>query len=438
MVGVNFAESVKYLISLGNEVSAMKLGLENTRELLAALGNPENKFLKVQVAGTNGKGSVCVFLNAICVSAGVKAGLYTSPHLISITERIKIDGRDISEEDFARHATLIRETAVRLLREGELKYLPTFFEQVTTIALCVFSEANVELAILETGLGGRLDATTAANAEIAAITSIDYDHQEYLGETLAEIAAEKAAIIHEGSKVVIAEQKPEAMDVLLRRCDEYGIVPRRKCRADVQAIDSINKSMVMVFRTDAEIYHDPNLGLKGRHQVENARVAILLSEILKFDFGLKINREQVVDGLENACHPGRLEFRDNFLFDGAHNVAGATALREFLDEFVTQPITLVFGVMRGKDIREIGGVLFPKAENLIVTKPENSRALTAKQLFGFVPIEYDQKKIFLTDSVAEALETAKRINDGNGLILVTGSLYLVGEAMKILKNESET
>src|SRR5687768_12144505 len=166
---MNFSESVEYLYSLGNEVAAMKLGLENIRRLLDALENPHRKYKKVQVAGTNGKGSVCAFLDAICLKAGIKTGLYTSPHLISITERIKIGGVDIAEDEFARLAGGIRELSETLLARGELEYRPTFFEQMTAIALTAFADAGVELAILETGLGGRLDATTAAEADIAAI-----------------------------------------------------------------------------------------------------------------------------------------------------------------------------------------------------------------------------------------------------------------------------
>ncbi len=223
---MNFSESESYLLSLGNEVSAMKLGLENIRSLLEGLGHPENNYLKVQVAGTNGKGSVCAFLDAICVAAGIKAGVFTSPHLISMTERVRINGTDISEEEFARHATHVRATAERLLAEGKLAYRPTFFEQVTAIALVAFAEAGVDLAILETGLGGRLDATTAANAEIAVITRIDLDHQEYLGGTIEEIAAEKAAIITERTyDVVIGEQPKEAMAILRERCKMFGIEP---------------------------------------------------------------------------------------------------------------------------------------------------------------------------------------------------------------------
>ena len=196
----------------------MKLGLENITALLAALGGPHNKYKKVQVAGTNGKGSVCAFLDSICREAGIRTGLYTSPHLVSITERIKIDGVDIGDDGFARLATHVRETAESLIAAGKLAYRPTFFEQVTAIALLAFAEHNVELAILETGLGGRFDAVTAANAEIVAITRIDLDHQEYLGETIEQIAAEKAAIIRQDSVVVIGDQSDIPLQIILDRC----------------------------------------------------------------------------------------------------------------------------------------------------------------------------------------------------------------------------
>jgi dihydrofolate synthase / folylpolyglutamate synthase len=178
---MNFDESVKYLYGLGNEILAMKLGLENIGRLLAALGSPQKKYLKVQIAGTNGKGSTVAFLEAICLQAGIKTGATVSPHLISVTERVRLNGKEISETDFARHATIVRNTAEKLVESGELETVPTFFEQVTAIALKAFAESKVDLAILESGLGGRFDAITAAAAEIAAITPVDYDHQRILG-----------------------------------------------------------------------------------------------------------------------------------------------------------------------------------------------------------------------------------------------------------------
>jgi dihydrofolate synthase / folylpolyglutamate synthase len=441
---MDFAAASEYLLSLGNEVSAMKLGLENIRTLLAAFGNPQNNYLKVQVAGTNGKGSVCAFLDSICVHAGIKTGLYTSPHLVSITERIKIDGKDISEADFARHATSVRETVENLLAKGELAYRPTFFEQVTAIALVTFAEAKVELAILETGLGGRLDATTAANAEIAAITQIDYDHQEYLGNTLAEIAAEKAAIIHAGLRVVVAEQKDEVMQVITTVCANFSETPKlaREVAVVVNGGNTTGRECVNFEKQETPFlpvgfppsYQNVCLGLLGRHQIENAKVAILLAETLQEDF--TITTENIIEGLENARHPGRLEFKDGILFDGAHNVAGAKALRAYLDEFVSEPITMIFGSMKGKDIAEIANLLFPKAETLILTTPNNSRAMTASELRGSVPIELKRDRVILTDSVEEALTRAEKVSN-NSLILITGSLYLVGEAQKILKTRSQ-
>src|SRR4051794_16534125 len=186
---MNFDEAVGYLLSLGNETLTIKLGLRNTELLLAALNNPQHAFQSVQIAGTNGKGSTAAMLDAICRAAGIKTGLYTSPHLVSITERIKISGAEIIREDFAACATVVRDVS------EQLEALPTFFEQVTAIALLAFRNAGVELAILETGLGGRLDSTTAANARLVGITQIALDHQEYLGNTIESIAAEKAAII---------------------------------------------------------------------------------------------------------------------------------------------------------------------------------------------------------------------------------------------------
>src|SRR2546428_977171 len=223
---MQFDEALRYLLSPGHETLAIELGLINTDLLLDSLGNPQASYPSVQIAGANGKGSTAVVLDSICRAANVKTGLFTSPHLVSITERIKIGGREISHADFARFATEVRDTAQRLLAENRIETLPTFFEHVTAIALLAFREASVGLAILETGLGGRLDSTTVAGAETIAITPIGMDHQEYLGETLADIAAEKAAIIRPGVVPIIAPQVQEALDVVLRQCESCGVIPQ--------------------------------------------------------------------------------------------------------------------------------------------------------------------------------------------------------------------
>ncbi|HRJ89909.1 MAG TPA: folylpolyglutamate synthase/dihydrofolate synthase family protein [Pyrinomonadaceae bacterium] len=422
---MNFDEANGYLLSLGNEVEAMKLGLENIRTLLTALGEPHENYLKVQVAGTNGKGSVCAFLDSICGEAGIRRGLYTSPHLVSITERIKIDGDDISESDFARLAALVRETSERLLAEGKLTYTPTFFEQVTAIALTAFAEAKVELAILETGLGGRLDATTAANAEIAAITRIGLDHQEYLGDTIEEIAAEKAAIIREQTEaVLIGRQSPPVMNVLR---DVIGEAHRRGVFVRETAVVFDESALGMPLRSLVG-----SLSLRGAHQVENAEVAILVADALRTHFSIR--DQDISAGLRSAIHPGRLEYQDNFLLDGAHNVAGAEALAAYLDEFVDKPITMIFGAMKEKDISKIAKILWPRAERVILTRPANIRALSPDGLLAQAPASIDRSKVVKTENVADALEKAREVTPPGGMILVTGSLYLVGEVKKLFNN----
>lgn len=430
---MNFQESLKYLYGLGNEVLAMKLGLENIRKVLDALGNPEKNYLKVQVAGTNGKGSTCAFLESICVAAGIEVGMTTSPHLISITERVKINGREISEKDFARHAAQIREISEKLVETGELESVPTFFEQVTAIAFTAFAEAKVELAILETGLGGRFDATTAANAEIVAITPIDFDHQNILGNSLAEIAAEKAAIIRENTKAIIALQKNEAEKVIYGKCRESGVDPIWAI-PDVQIIEDLGGGLHFLNFKTPETNYKIELWMRGRHQWTNANLAIRIAEILR-DFKIKISKENIEIGIETAKHNGRLEFYKNILFDGAHNVSGAKALKDFLDEFINQPIIMVFGAMRDKDLTEIGEILFPKAEMLILTKSENPRSMETSELVKFVPENFDKEKVIVTETVEEALKIAPSYAI-KGIICVTGSLYLVGEAQKILKQRN--
>lgn len=408
---MNFAESTQYLYSLGNEVSAMKLGLENIRKLLVALDNPQINFLKVQVAGTNGKGSVCAFLDSICNSAGLKTGTFTSPHLVSITERIRINGGEISEADFVRCANHVRETAERMVAAGEIEYRPTFFEQITAIALIAFADAGIELAILETGLGGRLDATTAANAEIAAITRIDLDHQEYLGETIEEIAAEKAAIIHAGTRVVIVgDQSPEAWKMIQAECRKHNIEPQ------------FARSLTFAF---------PSLGLAGKHQIENSQIAVGIAQELKRE--LPIGDEDIVKGLRNARHPGRLEYQGRYLFDGAHNICGARALASYLNEFEKRPITMIFAAMREKNVSEILDVLGPLAERIVFTEPANTRSLCYDELLEHLPAEITRMRTFATDSVANAIDTAETVTPDDRVILVTGSLYLVGEMKKILQ-----
>ncbi len=437
---MNFAESLDYLYGLGYELSVKKFGLENTFKLLKALENPEKNYLKIQIAGTNGKGSTCAFLESICGSAEIKTGKYTSPHLVSITERIQIDGAEISEEKFAEYATLVRKVSENLVESGELEALPTFFEQVTAIALRIFADEKVELSILETGLGGRFDATTATNAEIVAITPIDLDHQNILGNTLMEIASEKAAIIREDTKVFVALQKKEAESVILRKCEEKGIEPTFVF-SQFQITEVFDDWGVFPcpveidLKINSKYYRKIRLKMLGKHQYENAALAVVIAESLN-ECGFKINETSIKNGLEDTTHKGRLEFYKGILFDGAHNISGAEALREYLDESIKMPITMIFGAMKEKDLTEIAEILFPKAETLILTKPDNPRSMEVSELLKFVPKDLNAENIKITETVEESLKIAPYYAT-KGLILVTGSLYLVGEAQKILQNQSE-
>jgi dihydrofolate synthase/folylpolyglutamate synthase len=407
----------------------MKLGLRNTELLLEALGNPHQAYLRVQIAGTNGKGSTAVVLDSICRKAEISTGLYTSPHLVSMTERIKIDGTNISEEVFARNATAVRHTSETLLSKGKIEALPTFFEQVTAIALLAFKEAEVELAILETGLGGRLDSTTAAQAPIVAITQIALDHEEYLGNTIASIAAEKAAIIRRGVEAVVVEdnQPPEVLEVIKQRCNELNIKPSiNECAVRIEQVSG-DGLFCATFETPVFTYQRLTMGLAGEHQLDNAAVAIQLAETLKAK-GLAISHGAISAGVESARHAGRLELiSNNFLLDGAHNPAGAHALSEYLERFVKSPITIIFGAMRDKHLDDIAALLFPIADKLILTAINNPRAADIRVLEEIALRYLPPARITLVDSSFEALKVALENTPPTGLICITGSLYLIGE-----------
>lgn len=435
---MNFEQSVEYLLSLGHETLAMKLGLRTTELLLEALGNPERSYRCVQIAGTNGKGSTAVLLESICRQAEIKVGLYTSPHLVTITERIKICGHEIEREVFAKHATSVRSVAEALVSERKLEAVPTFFEQVTAIALLAFKDAEVELVILETGLGGRLDSTTAAKAAVVAITQIALDHEEYLGNTLSDIAAEKAAIIHRDvSAVVISPHQPaEALEVIIKRCRDVGVAPFL-IDSDPEILEKTEGGKFCVtFKTETAVYEKVWIGMRGRHQIDNAAVAIQLAECLTPWFN--ISSHAIHDGVSSARHAGRLELirsRPSFLLDGAHNSAGAKALREYVEEFVSAPITMIFGAMRDKQLTQIGELLFPIADHLILTNIDNPRAADALILQGLAEKHLASSQIHLATSSKQALSIAVQKTPPTDLICVTGSLYLLGELRPLITEQ---
>lgn len=436
---MQFDEALQYLLSLGHETLAIKLGLDNIERLLEVLGCPQESFPSVQIAGTNGKGSTAVMLDRICREARITSGLYTSPHLVSVTERIRIGGEQIAPEDFARLTARVRVASARVQHQSGA--LPTFFEQITAVAFSAFGEARVDLAILETGLGGRLDATTAARAETVALTPISLDHQEYLGATIEAIAAEKAAIIRPGTTAITAPQSAEALRVIERRAETCGTTLRFAGRGiEVLGADAAGRLSV-TFETTRDVYERVHLSLPGRHQAINAALAIELAELLR-DRGFAVSREAIIEGLETAEHPGRLEFAGGgtppIVFDGAHNEAGARALREYLDEFAVAPVTLIFGAMRDKDLCEIAATLFPAADRLILTRIENARAASFNELERVVPRTFDFDRVAFAENANDALHIARELTPPGGVVCVTGSLYLVGEVKRILADGEAT
>ena len=438
---MNFAESTEYLLSLGHETLAMKLGLRSTELLLESLGNPQKAYEAVQIAGTNGKGSTAVTLDSICRAARIPTGLYTSPHLISIRERINVDGQKISEDVFAKFASEVRTAAEGLLAQKGLAALPTFFEQVTAIALLAFREAEVKLAVLETGLGGRLDATTVARANTVGITTVALDHQEYLGETLEEIAFEKAAIIRPGVTAIIANQSPEVLKVILQRaseCQVQAIVGG--CRV-LETESHPDGLFEVTFETSEDRYEHVVLALRGRHQIENTSLAIQLAESLRHK-GFAISRAAIINGIQQTKHPGRLtavtlDGGHSILLDGAHNPSAAQLLREYLDEFVGRPLTLIFGAMRDKMLSEMATILFPRADYLVLTRPASPRAASLEVLQTLAENFIPPERIASGPNVSEALKQAREVTPPNGLICATGSLYLIGELSALLADIPE-
>ncbi|HZS07950.1 MAG TPA: folylpolyglutamate synthase/dihydrofolate synthase family protein [Blastocatellia bacterium] len=431
---MKYTEAVNYLYSLGHETLAMKLELESIRALCHALGDPQKKFPAVHIAGTNGKGSTSAMVEAMTRASGLRVGLYTSPHLIEITERIRVEGRDITPEDFARLATHVRATSEQVVADGMLPAPPTFFEQVTAIAFLYFVEHKIDLAVLEVGLGGRLDATNICEPLVCAITPVSADHQQYLGHTLPSIAAEKAGIIKTAAPVVVSPQEPEAMGVIAEKCARMN-APLIECEAQ-KAECVIEEDGTCRFRYQTEVAgYDVKLNLRGRHQVINACAAIHIAEQLRRR-GLRISTEAVVEGLQNVDWSGRLELiiQNNgprILLDGAHNPAGARVLRDFLDEYCHAPVTLIFGVMSDKAVLEIAETLFPVAGTAIATHIDNPRATDPRVIAETVAGHGWDVRV--TDSVAEALATALKATPPGGLVCACGSLYLIGEIQKLLK-----
>ncbi len=410
---MQFAEAVQYLLSLGHETLTIKLGLRNTQLLLQALDNPERSYTVVQIAGTNGKGSTAVMLDSICRAAGIRTGLYTSPHLVSITERIRIAGDDITHEDFARHATAVRAVAEDLVARKEIAALPTYFEHVTAIALLAFRDADVRWLFSKPDSAAWMTPQRLLTPRLWDSRKLRSITRSTWAIRSRSIASKKAAIIRPGVTAVIGKQEPEALAVLLDRCNETGVQP---------SLDP-----------NSDFYKNVSLSLRGAHQIQNASVAIRLAE------ALSISRDSIIRGLETTQHPGRLELIGNnppFLLDGAHNPAGAQALRNYLDELDLRSLTLIFGAMRDKKLDQIAQILFPLANCLVLTSIDDLRSVSIATL-ALLAKQFAPGLVIETTSSTAAVHTAIAQTPAGGLICVTGSLYLIGETRTLILKLAE-
>jgi dihydrofolate synthase/folylpolyglutamate synthase len=423
---MDFRESLEFLYGL--QRFGIKLGLDNTRMLLERAGTPQQNFLCVHVAGTNGKGSTAAFLAAILQAAGLRVGVYTSPHLQSFCERIRINGTALSESEIAALTNRLRPLSAEIP--------VTFFEFTTVMALCAFAEQHVDIAILETGMGGRLDATNAVTANLSLITSISLDHQEHLGTTLRAIAAEKAGIIKEGVPVICSEQEDEVLAVVHQQATACH-APFFYAGRDFAITGADSDSFDYQDKED-HLLRSLHSGLAGAHQPHNAGLAIAAALRLRQQ-GLAIPDTAIRQGIAQVYWPGRLEWwhgMRHILLDGAHNAAGARVLAAYLATLNIPTLHWLVGVKNDKNYHDILAAILPLTAKLYAVAPPAVNAIEPENLVAAARAAKVPAQAFA--SVAAGLQAARSACNPNDIILVAGSLFLVGAVRELLSNEEES
>jgi dihydrofolate synthase/folylpolyglutamate synthase len=445
---MSYETAVARMFALGHELAqtpSHKFDLDHMRVLLRALDHPERRFPSVLIAGTNGKGSTAATLASILRASGLKTGLYTSPHLVRINERMRVNGKEISDDDFASLHAKVDQVAERLVEQGELPWHPSFFEMMTAIAFEDFAREKVDLAVLEVGMGGRLDATNVIDPRVSVITDISLDHQKFLGNTVGEIAREKVGIIRPGGVVVTLPQQPEANEVIGNTILEVGA---RAVNA-VPYVPPVSPGSAHYLVPNPEfggsIYRYPlqilgqqilvETRLVGRHQLRNVALAIAAAVELSEQEFSGITAGSIERGIRETRWPGRFQVIvarpgwPEMVIDVAHNPAGAWALRSALSErYEDRRLIFVFGAMRDKAISEMTEILFPLGDRVIATRPENPRAAS--------PEEIQQAairtgvEVEAVEDVQHAVERARSLTTPGTIVVITGSIYLVGEVMQ--------
>jgi dihydrofolate synthase/folylpolyglutamate synthase len=457
---MSYETAVASMFALGHELAQTpvhKFDLAHMRVMLEALHHPERAFPSVLIAGTNGKGSTAATLASILQASGLKTALYTSPHLLRINERLRIDGAEISDGAFSALHGEVDHVAEKLIARGELPWHPSFFEMMTAIAFTQFARERVQIAVLEVGMGGRLDATNVVEPLVSVITDISLDHQKYLGNTVKEIAREKAGIIRPGGVVVTLPQQPEANDVIGNAILDGGAVGVNAAQYVPVSPGSFQHVQRKPFTTGSAEnakgdWGQPCFGyplvvmgkrilvegpLVGRHQLRNVALAIAAAEELTKKGLAGITPQSIEQGIRETRWPGRFQVLPplgawpEIVLDVAHNPAGAWALRSALSErYGDRPLIFVFGAMRDKAISEMAEILFPLAERVFATRPENPRAASPteiQQAASRTGAEVDP-----VPEVSLALDRARIAARDSTVIVVTGSIYLVGEVMRLL------
>ena len=433
---MSYQESIDYLFGLQRH--GIKLGLENSFTLMGLMGNPHDRFRSLHIAVTNGKGSTAAFLASMLSAAGLRTGLYTSPHLVSFTERIRINNVTISEKDVVELAERIRTVCERVSpRSGSVRFSPTFFEVTTAMAFTYFAEQGTDIVVIEAGMGGRLDSTNVLTPLVSLITNIDLEHTEFLGTGLEQIAEEKAGIIKEGVPVITGAVQPGVIRVLeatarnkhaplYRSSKDFAAKNRR--RGPIQTFDYQGMSMQL---------NSLSVPLLGRYQIENASLALAALECIP-DHGITVEEAAVRRGLEQIAWEGRLERvaeGPDIYVDGAHNPVSARMLSEAIEELKPSYGRLIFviGILSDKDYRGMISAFASLADHIIVTKPSYSRAMDLAELAA--ETRRIHRSVQAEDSVESAIAAARGVASVHDCIVITGSLYVVGDARAFLKQD---
>jgi len=442
---MTYAEAVRALFALGRELASpqqarvQKFGLDNITILSEALGNPHSAAPCVHIAGTNGKGSTAAMLESILYTAGFRTGLYTSPHLEKINERIRVAGEEISDDAFAAAWAKVHAAIESLMASGKLAAHPTFFECITAMAFVAFAQAKIDFAIYEVGLGGRLDATNIVTPEVAVITPIDFDHENFLGHSIAEIAGEKAGIIKPGAWVVSSTSRSEPNGVVAAEVIANRAAQQNAKLFDIDQLWQLSVATVQdgFYRATASPLVAPQESIvlapaiAGRFQIRNALTAVTAAALLG-EKTFSVPRAAIERGIASARWPGRLErisTNPAVYLDGTHNPAGARELAKFWREnFASTPIVLVYGAMRDKAVDEIAGQLFPLARTVILTEPRQPRAISANLLSEMTSgLAGDTRTVPDAREALEQAITLAQAAQPNAAVFATGSLFLVGD-----------